>query len=169
MKDLLIQELPQCFKKGDQKQPLCIGIHIQVHSHYKDDDRFEPKALQDGLNRYFNGIKYLKKIIEGVPRIDIHGQQVGIVTANEAAYARDRLQLEEQRKEQQLKSVQQKTFQPVKSKTIPKPISLDELRKKGSMISQVVESPTTSKDQIKKEKQDKYAKRMARKKLSKKS
>ena len=47
---------------------------------------------------------------------------------------------------------------------IPKPISLDELRKRSS-ISQTVGSSTPSRDQIKKEKQEKYAKKIAREKI----
>ena len=71
MKEQLIQELPDCFKKGDSKQPLCIAIHLQVHTHYKDDARFEPALIQQGLNRYCNSPKYIKNIITNAPRINI--------------------------------------------------------------------------------------------------
>ena len=132
MKELLIQELPNCFKKGEQKQPLCIGIHLQVHSHYKDDARFEPKTLQTGINKYCCGEKYLKTIIEGASRIDIDGHPVGIVTAEEAAFAQGKLQHhEEQRKKKELEKARKKATQPSKSTLISKPISLEELRKKS--------------------------------------
>ena len=32
MKDFIVQDLPNCFRNGEQKQPLCIGIHLQVHT-----------------------------------------------------------------------------------------------------------------------------------------
>lgn len=92
MKELLVQEFPNCFKKGDAKQPLCIGIHIQVHAHYKDDARFEPSLIQQGLNKYCFSPKYIKKIITGTPRINIHGAPTNIVTAEEESYAKKKLQ-----------------------------------------------------------------------------
>jgi len=68
MKETLIKELPNCFKKGEGKQPLCINIHIQVHTHFKDDPRFEPSLIQQGLNKYCVSPKYIKIIKAGAPR-----------------------------------------------------------------------------------------------------
>lgn len=99
MKELLKQELPQCFKSGDKKQPLKVGIHLQLHFHYKDDPRFEPQDLQKGLNSYASTPAYLVKIVEGAIRIDLHGNPVGQVTADDEAFAKRRLEkLEEQLK-----------------------------------------------------------------------
>ena len=50
-------------------------------THYKDDVRFEPAMIQKGLNRYCMGEKYARTIVEGAARIDIHGNPLGIVTA----------------------------------------------------------------------------------------
>ncbi len=173
MKDVLIQELPNCFKKGDQKLPLCLGIHIQVHTHYKDETRFEPKLIQKGLNKYCSGTNYLSKIIEGVPRIDIHGKSVGIVTAEEATYSLHELQ---KRKDQQQKKMvekaqallkktetQQPPLQPSKPKEMPKPISLEELKKRSSTC-ETSPAQALSKEDLKLQKQLRYAKKIARQK-----
>lgn len=173
IKALLIKELPKCFKEGELKQPLCIGIHLQVHTHYKDEDRFEPDHLQKGLNKYCAGEKYLKVIVEGAHRIDIEGHPVGVVTAKEAVYAKEKLKkIEELRKKKEIEKAktnlkhEENKIAPQSSRPtqIIKHSSIEELRKKR-LLNQVNEKPIISKEQIKKEKQAKYAKKMARKKL----
>jgi sRNA-binding protein len=137
------------------------------------------------LNKYCSGEKYLKVTVEGAPRIDINGDPIGTVTAIEAAFAKERLKnIEEGRRKKEtekakadlerkeiekakaslMKNKNKNTIQHSKPIDTIKPIPLEELRKR-SLAKQVNEKPTPSKEQIKKEKQDKYAKKMARKKL----
>lgn len=109
MKELLKQELSQCFKSGDQKQPLKVGIHMQLHFHYKDDPRFEPQHLQSALNSYAWTPAYLAKIVEGAVRIDLHGNPVGQVTAEDEAHAKSKLKILEEKQKlaaEQLKSIE---------------------------------------------------------------
>jgi sRNA-binding protein len=177
MKETLIEELPNCFKKGDGKQPLCINIHIQVHTHYKDDPRFEPNLIQQGLNKYCNSPKYIKNIIAGVPRIDIHGAPASIITAEEEAYAKKRLQKIDNDLQIKLQQAEEKILLKIASiekqippaKPEPIPIALEELRKKIAIRAEATPQTSPSKEELKKKKQDKYPKKMARKTAPRKS
>lgn len=177
MKETLIQELPHCFKKGDGKQPLCIGIHIQVHTHYKDDARFESNLIQQGLNKYCNSPKYIKNIITGASRIDIYGTATGVIMPEEEAHAKKRLQKiidDQQRKlqraeeESSLKNAGIKKQIP-NAKPEPIPIPLEELRKKIAIRAEAIPQTSPSKEELKLKKQIKYAKKMARKTAPRKS
>ncbi len=69
--EILKDELPQCFKRGDKKLPLAVGIHVSVLKHYQRDDRFDDAVLKKAVGLYCRGTKYLGSIIEGNQRIDI--------------------------------------------------------------------------------------------------
>lgn len=194
MKELLKLEFPNCFKSGDEKMPLKIGIHLQLHSHYKDDSRFDPQIIQKGLNSYSSSPKYLSKIVEGASRMDINGNPEGIVTAQEAAYAKGRLkymqdsmqqklQLKQQNieaqqkqqlqklelKQQKLTSKQKESIKLDAKASVKKlevTVNLSEIRNKKSELTTQPQAKT--KEELKKEKQERYAKKMNRRKELKK-
>lgn len=164
MKDALKQEFPNCFKSGNEKLPLKIGIHLQVHFHFKDDSRFDPKLIQQGLNSYFSSPKYLAKIIEGASRFDINGNPAELITAKEAAYAKNKLEILENLWQQKRESKQKKLIKTSAELLTKKPVlTLEEIRNKQTK-STTTHTPAKTKEEIKKTKQDRYAKRMARQK-----
>lgn len=167
IKAILKMEFPNCFKSGMEKLPLMIGIHEQLLDHYKDDPRFNPKQIQNGLCSYTSSPKYLSKIIEGASRIDLKGNSIGRVTPEEAAFAKNKLKnMEEflqqklELKEQNLVSHQKKSVKAAKAPQ-DKPV-LKLLESANTKIKSAPQALT--KEEIKKAKQDQYAKKMARRK-----
>lgn len=188
VKAALKEEFPNCFKSGNEKLPLKIGIHLQLHFHYKDDSRFYPEDLQKGINAYASSPKYLAKIVEGAVRVDIDGNPVGRVTADEAADAQNKLKIREALLEQKLLAKQQKLAaheelmaqrRAVKQKKCPSekkaeiPVVLEVPKTRLVLTSSTsldkknkpaAPTPVLTKEEIKKANQERYAKKLARRK-----
>src|SRR5262249_7725445 len=87
---LLAEKFPAAFAPYEQRRrPLKVAIHEDIM-----------RVLGGGLARwkvrkalafYTNAPSYLRASVEGGPGIDLTGEAVGVVTAGEAAHARDRL------------------------------------------------------------------------------
>jgi ProP effector len=84
---ILKNELSACFKRGNEKLPLAIGIHESVITHYANDKRFDPRTLIKAIMFYCKGTKYLHSLIKGAARIDITGKTAGSVSESEALHA----------------------------------------------------------------------------------
>lgn len=84
---ILKNELSRCFKHGDEKSPLAIGIHESILKHFENDARFDAQTLLRAFSFYCKGTRYLKSIVEGASRIDINGNPVSSVKKSEASYA----------------------------------------------------------------------------------
>lgn len=98
--DVLKDELPACFRRGGNKQPLAPNIQESVIEHYAADSRFNKDILKKALALYVNGTKYLKSVISGHSRIDLEGNVVSKITKVEREYAKNFL---ESRKKNKLK------------------------------------------------------------------
>ena len=85
--EILKTELPECFRRGDAKIPLAIGIHETVLKHYENDVRFDASTIINAIRIYCRGKKYISTIIEGSPRININGKAVSVVNPSEASHA----------------------------------------------------------------------------------
>ncbi len=85
--EILKKELPQCFKRGDEKLPLAVGILESVLKHFENDMRFDSLTLKKAIALYCKGTKYLSAVIEGAPRIDMNGKTVSRVEKIEEEYA----------------------------------------------------------------------------------
>lgn len=165
IKEIFKQELPHCFRSGSDKLPLKIGIHIEVHTHYKDDLRFTPQLIQYSLNSYCRTPAYLSKIIAGASRVDIHGNPAGQVTAEEENHAKDKLKIILKLQEKNLRDSQ--VIETLKQKPAPHANSLPSAKPllTPSKITPTKATPLPpTKEEIKKAKQEKYAKKVARRK-----
>ncbi len=85
--EILKDELPKCFIRGDGKLPLAVGIHEAVLKHFESDKRFDIDTLKNAIHFYVKGTKYLSCVIVDAPRIDIHGNPVSKITQIEQDYA----------------------------------------------------------------------------------
>jgi ProP effector len=85
--EILKTELPECFRRGNAKMPLVIGIHEAVIAHYENDARFDAATIINAIRFYCQGKKYINTIVEGAPRIDINGKAASAVTQSEASHA----------------------------------------------------------------------------------
>jgi ProP effector len=89
----LIAAFPLCFfLNHNQRRPLKIGILADLLPLVSCDEE-ELKAV---LNKYVRSDGYLLACTEGAPRIDVHGNAAGTVSAkHDAAWARMKLEQRE--------------------------------------------------------------------------
>ena len=82
------------FKKGSQIKPLKIGIFDDIIDFYErlDSPPFSKKALREALSYYSASPSYLSCQKENTARVDIYGNEVDVVTTEQAKYAYQRFQ-----------------------------------------------------------------------------
>lgn len=93
--DWLIEHFPSAFfKKGNQIKPLKIGIFDDIIDFYEriDSPPFSKKSLREALSYYSASPAYLCCQKENTPRVDIYGNEVDVVTSEQAKYAYQRYQ-----------------------------------------------------------------------------
>jgi ProP effector len=93
--DWLIEHFPQAFfKRGNQVKPLKIGIFDDIIDFYVrlDTPPFSKKALREALSYYSASPAYLNCQKTDAARIDIYGNEVDVVTVDQAKYAYQRYQ-----------------------------------------------------------------------------
>lgn len=93
--DWLIEHFPNAFfKKSNQIKPLKIGIFDDIIDFYErlDTPPFSKKSLREALSYYSASPAYLNCQKAEVARIDIYGNEVDVVTADQAKYAYQRYQ-----------------------------------------------------------------------------
>ncbi|PJD95218.1 MAG: protein convertase [Legionella sp.] len=93
--DWLIEHFPQAFfKKRNQIKPLKIGIFDDIIDFYErlDTPPFSKKALREALSYYSASPAYLMCQKENAARVDIYGNEIELVTADQAKYAYQRYQ-----------------------------------------------------------------------------
>ncbi|MBN9229983.1 MAG: protein convertase [Legionella sp. 40-6] len=91
----LIEHFPSAFfKKSTQVRPLKIGIFDDIIDFYErlDSPPFSKKSLREALSYYSASPAYLNCQKEHAARVDIYGNEVDLVTAEQARYAHQRFQ-----------------------------------------------------------------------------
>ena len=99
--DWLVEHFPNAFfKKGNQIKPLKIGIFDDIIDFYErlESAPFSKKALRVALSYYSSSPAYLCCQKENSARIDIYGNEVDVVTSEQAKYAYQRYQERYQKK-----------------------------------------------------------------------
>ncbi|MDP1604222.1 MAG: ProQ/FinO family protein [Legionella sp.] len=93
--DWLIEHFPNAFfKKASHIKPLQIGIFDEIIAFYErlDSPPFSKKALREALSYYSSSPAYLNCQKANVARIDLYGNEVDVVTEDQAKYAYQRYQ-----------------------------------------------------------------------------
>lgn len=103
--DWLIEHFPNAFfKKTRQVKPLQIGIFDGIIEFYErlDSPPFSKKNLREGLSYYSSSPAYLNAQQTGAARVDLYGNELDLVTEEQAHYAHQRYQQRyaEKKKEQ---------------------------------------------------------------------
>jgi ProP effector len=99
----LIENFPSTFfKKATDVKPLQIGIFEDILDFYErlESPPFSKKSIKETLRFYSNSPAYLKAQQEGASRVDIFGNEIDVVTKEQAKYARQRFQERYARKEE---------------------------------------------------------------------
>jgi ProP effector len=68
-----------------RRQPLKVGIHADIVAALPELDA---AAIRCAMRFYVCGFRYQYSVVEGAARIDLNGNAVGIVSADEAEHAR---------------------------------------------------------------------------------
>ena len=85
IRTILVEQFPLAFMpKRTPKKPLKIGIRDDVLALTKD---LKAYWVRRAIGDYCGGLRYLENLIEGTPRIDLGGNEVGSVTADQAETA----------------------------------------------------------------------------------
>lgn len=93
--DWLIEHFPAAFfKKGKQIKPLKIGIFDDIIDFYErlESPPFSKKNLREALNYYSASPAYLSCQTSNSARVDLYGNEVDVVTEEQAKYAHKRFQ-----------------------------------------------------------------------------
>jgi len=89
----LIEYFPAAFFKYQKNiKPLKIGIFDEIVAFYNrlESPPFSKKKIREALNYYSSSPAYLNAQKNGVARIDLYGNEVDIVTEEQAKYAYQR-------------------------------------------------------------------------------
>jgi ProP effector len=101
--ELLASTWPRCFSvKLADRRPLKVGIRKDIAA--SAEGAITPDELGAALRIYTSHKRYLRTLREGAHRIDLDGNPVGVVTANEAAAARGRVEKIEARASAQIRA-----------------------------------------------------------------
>src|SRR5687767_12998187 len=93
--DWLAENFPAAFfKKGNQVKPLKVGIFDDIIEFYErlDNPPFSKKMLREALNYYSASPAYLNCQKANSARVDLYGNEVDVVTEDQAKYAFQRYQ-----------------------------------------------------------------------------
>lgn len=88
--DWLSENFPAAFfKKSHQIKPLKIGIFDDIIDFYErlDSPPFSKKVLREALNYYSASPAYLTCQKQDAARVDLYGNEVDLVTEDQAKYA----------------------------------------------------------------------------------
>ncbi len=93
--DWLTEHFPAAFlRRANQVKPLKIGIFDDIIDFYErlDSPPFSKKTLREALNYYSSSPAYLNCQKTNVARVDLFGNDVDVVTEEQANYANQRYQ-----------------------------------------------------------------------------
>jgi len=99
--ELLKAFFPECFKSIKEIKPLKVGIKqdlVKRLSTLTEVVVTDKACMVNSLSYYVNSPAYHKSVVVGAPRIDLDGNVVGNVTAEEANYSIERRKAKQAKK-----------------------------------------------------------------------
>ncbi len=88
--DLLYKYFPKAFIKEGNCLPLKIGIFDDLKAAVPSHEGLSISKVRAALRLYTTRLRYLYSLKEGAARIDLDGNEVEVVTAEHAKFAKDR-------------------------------------------------------------------------------
>ncbi|RUO38326.1 RNA chaperone ProQ [Aliidiomarina shirensis] len=89
----LATQFPTCFTLEGEARPLKIGIFDDLATRLADDEKVSKTRLRSALRQYTGSWRYLRGVKAGVERVDLDGNDAGLVEADHEEHAQ--LQLTE--------------------------------------------------------------------------
>jgi ProP effector len=118
MIELLAERLPQAFAVYERRRrPLKVGIHLDILVAL--DGAVTEAELRHALRVYCTNIGYFDRCRIGAVRIDLAGNECGVVTAEQAGHAAEaygRILAKRARRKATARKQSQKAVQPVQRK-----------------------------------------------------
>lgn len=109
----LAEKFPLCFTLEGEVKPLKVGLFQELAEALKDDEKISKTLLRQVLRNYTNSWRYLAASQANVARVGLQGEEVGVVTEDEATHAAEALAAAEvvaERKAQERKAQRKEYF-----------------------------------------------------------
>lgn len=88
--ELLYVHFPKAFIKDGNCKALKIGILDDLKQRVAEIDNLSTSKVRAAVRVYTSRLRYLYAVREGAPRVDLDGNEVDVVNAEHATYARER-------------------------------------------------------------------------------
>lgn len=87
----LVEKFPACFVAEGEAKPLKIGIFQDLAERLADDARVSKTMLRSALRQYTSSWRYLHGVKAGAIRVDLDGNECGILTEEHVTHAKQAL------------------------------------------------------------------------------
>ncbi len=87
----LAEKFPKCFSVEGNAQPLKIGIFDDLAQRLTDDEAVSKTRLRTALRHYTNSWRYLRSVKAGAQRVDLDGQDAGLIEQQHQEHAEQTL------------------------------------------------------------------------------
>ncbi len=101
--ELLSSNYPEVFNLKDPK-PLKVGIHEELAA----DEKVSKTKIRRALSAYVRHYNYISCLVEGADRINLKGEVDGVVSADEAQHAKEKVDAIDKAKAEKRKEFAQK-------------------------------------------------------------
>lgn len=109
--EILYDKFPKCFIREGDIKPLKVGILDDLKKLVPEMEGMTTSKLRAAVRLYCTRLRYLYAVREGVPRIDLEGNEVENVSEEHAKYAKERFgevkELRKKKKEEEAKKAAQ--------------------------------------------------------------
>ena len=87
----LCELFPACFISDGEARPLKIGIFQDLAACLADDDKISKTLLRSALRQYTSSWRYLHGVKAGAIRVDLDGNECGVLTEEHVTHAKQAL------------------------------------------------------------------------------
>ncbi len=106
---ILKEHFPKVFVSEKPYSPLKVGIYKDIKEYFKTCDSIEGeislKEIRGAISVYCRNWHYFESCTSGAARLDLNGEECGVVTAEEAAYALETLTKSKEAVKERMKAV----------------------------------------------------------------
>lgn len=88
----LAEKFPRCFSTEGEAKPLKVGLFQDLSEALQGDEKLSKTQLRQILRAYTMSWRYLHACREGAVRVDLMGEEVGVIDAAQAEHAQKTLQ-----------------------------------------------------------------------------
>ncbi len=87
----LCERFPACFILDGEAKPLKIGIFQDLAERLADDAKVSKTLLRSALRQYTSSWRYLHGVKAGATRVDLDGNEAGVLTEEHVTHAKQAL------------------------------------------------------------------------------